>query len=70
MLSRVNPSRVSKSSIRTTVHRVSSALRHTAGIAELAADGAYPEEGAGYLMQTLDDLEADVKRLRRIVASP
>jgi hypothetical protein len=53
-----------QSAERRTLELCIARLRHTVTLAELAVTGAEPETAAHYLVDTLDDLSAEVQSLR------
>ena len=49
---------------RASVKRCAERLRHAATLAVIAAGGTEPEHGAQYLLDTIDDLAAELRALR------
>lgn len=53
-----------KSAVRSCVVRCIEHLDHTLELARVAASGPEPERAARYIVDTLDDLSADLRLLR------
>jgi hypothetical protein len=53
-----------QSAVRGALLRCISRLHHTVTLAAVAADGLEPETAALYVVETIDDLRADLRVLR------
>lgn len=61
-----------QSAVRGALQHCISRLRHSVALAEIAVDGPEPETAALYIVETIDDLSADLRVLRaalRVAAS-
>lgn len=59
-----SPFSMPESAERNALDRCIYRLRHTLGLAEIAATGEEPERAAHYVVGTVDDLTPDLRLLR------